>query len=468
MEKSNPQVTVIKDATILPVKYRSDTFPWGLGGVLDAADNFVEASAMEIPARFGGGYKYKKSECKILSETIIFMGPLKTHWGHFLIDMGTRLWYIAQAPSSVKIAYCGFEHEKNQLPKECIEFFELLGIGSERLIDVRSPLKADTVIVPEQGFVANQYYYKEFAEIFNRTVKKANEKRICTYDKIYFTRTGLKERHEIGEELIEKVFKKSGFEIISPEKISVTEQIILISNCRIFASIEGTIAHNIIFGRNVQKQIILRKHGYYNCRQHLLNKMMGGELIYLNVSQRIFKRFPPDNYAGLFWLRVKKEMRLFCRENNFSLPSQFYMGVYDLKNLFFYLFMCATLYINKEKKKIREDCLFRVIKRKIMNYDNIVIYGAGKRGYDLYNKMKQRFNKKEIHIVDTNYKILQEHGKNVKSLYEVLPLKNKCFVIYIGSEMAKKEVYMQLVAAGVVEQAIFTYDKMRSGENSGY
>lgn len=266
-----PSITVIKNATILPIKYRSSTYEWGLGGVLDSGQNYVETSGMQYPSRFGGKYEYDIQKRGYLNETIIYIGPLKTHWGHFLIDCSTRLWYEISEKTDLRIAYCGFEHESNQLPQECIEFFELIGIERNRLIDIREPILVKKVIIPEQAFVPGYYCYKCYLDIFDEAVKNVEISKYKKTDKLYFTRTKLSTSKEIGEKFIERVFAKNGFEVVAPETISVSEQIALVNQCKQFVSLEGTIAHNIIFARNIENHIILRKHKYKNSRQYLIN-----------------------------------------------------------------------------------------------------------------------------------------------------------------------------------------------------
>lgn len=337
--KKKPQITVVSAATILSIKYISDIFPWGVGGVLNSQGAFVEESAMEYPERFGGAYEYSTAETEKIDKTIIFMGPLKTHWGHFLIDFCTRLWFLCESQTEYDIAYCGFQHKEKELPKEYVEFFSLMDITKERLHDIRRPTAVEKVIIPEQSFVPGQYFYEEFLNIFNRVTQKVNKQKYQIYDKVYFTRTKLYNKREIGEELIEKIFSNNGFKVLSPEKLTVSEQIAYVSNCKVFASLEGTVAHNIIFAQKETKQIILTKHKYVNLRQQWLEKILNINATYISVVQPIFINFPPDNFDTTFWLRVNDKFKQFGRENAYTFPDDWKVMKTDFKNFWSYFFI---------------------------------------------------------------------------------------------------------------------------------
>lgn len=96
--EDNLQVEVFDNAIILPLKkFSSDSLLFGRGGVIDCEGNYVINSA--IPNRVEG--KYDCVISKDVSEDVVYCGYLVRHWGHFLIEAVSRLWFIIENNPSV-------------------------------------------------------------------------------------------------------------------------------------------------------------------------------------------------------------------------------------------------------------------------------------------------------------------------------------------------------------------------------
>ena len=89
--RSEPAVWQGSNATILPLR-RNPSFGllFGKGGVVDSQGQYVDLSA--IPGRVQFAYPFENPEYK--DEKVVYCGYLVNHWGHFLIEGVTRLWYF--------------------------------------------------------------------------------------------------------------------------------------------------------------------------------------------------------------------------------------------------------------------------------------------------------------------------------------------------------------------------------------
>ena len=105
-ERSKPLTLDIKRATVLPRKNQEKSPVWGLGGVIDSSGKFVDESRYKNGwSQFGGAYDYDKGKVSCLDEDVIWGGVFIKHWGHFLIDFMTRVWYPALYDPRKKILY---------------------------------------------------------------------------------------------------------------------------------------------------------------------------------------------------------------------------------------------------------------------------------------------------------------------------------------------------------------------------
>ena len=89
----NPAVWRGKNATILPLRRQAeDNLLFGRGGVVDENGEYVPLSGIEGRVQFA--YPAEKKEYR--DETVVYCGYLVNHWGHFLIEGVTRLWYFLE------------------------------------------------------------------------------------------------------------------------------------------------------------------------------------------------------------------------------------------------------------------------------------------------------------------------------------------------------------------------------------
>ena len=125
-EKLN--TTEVEQGYLLPNRFAKNRL-FGCGGVLDAEKNYVKASEMNAYAKYavpvtaqdekeiylGEGYTIDDKKVEYLDEEIIYLGYINNHWGHFLIDCSTRLYYyLEHMDENHKYAFLVNENEYYQ------------------------------------------------------------------------------------------------------------------------------------------------------------------------------------------------------------------------------------------------------------------------------------------------------------------------------------------------------------------
>ena len=142
-----------------------------------------------------------------------------------------------------------------------------------------------------------------------------------TYHKVYLSRTRFATYRESGETIIERFFQINGFNIIYPETLSFFQQILIYKDAEIIASIEGTIAHNILFSVNAKSQIIIKKQELENSRQPWFNEMKKVPVKVINCYYEPIPGLPYSWDEGPFLILFNGNIKRFARENGMILPK---------------------------------------------------------------------------------------------------------------------------------------------------
>lgn len=264
----------------------------------------------------GGKYEFKDPVCK--PESVVYLGFLYNHWGHFLIDFSSRLWYTRECDLETTTFVFIVEDGSKFTPiKQISDFFEFLGI--KRVVFVNIPTKYSEVIVPEPAYVTNLYYSQKHLDVFeyvaNQVMKTGDD--ISYPQKVYFTRTAYKKAKttEIGEDSLKECFASNGFEIVSPEQNSLARQIRYIRNAEIVAGIAGTIPHNMIFAKQGQSVVILNKTYIVNMMQRDINIMRHLNVTFIDSYECVEAR---SLGGGPFLLCCNNNFDIYCRDHAYN------------------------------------------------------------------------------------------------------------------------------------------------------
>lgn len=317
-------VSYIDNGVIIPAKADpSGKVMWAIGGVVDSKGKFVEESAFPKDF-FGGIYEYGEEE-ENSDEIVVFLGPLVYHWGHFICDLVSRLWFVLDNPKKYKIAYCGwsFGSPNIDISGNFLEFFNLLGIEKSQLIDIQKPTRFKKVIIPDVSMSKRERIYtKEFKEIFSRVIHNALEKKdhMVVPKKIYFTRENFEDakKKEYGEQYISEFFQSNGYKILSPENLSLTDQIACFQKAERIAAVSGTITHNMLFASKSLELIVINKLDLVNHYQTLIDSMNNNKVVLIDAYRMIL---PVLFGKGPFLFEPNKYLKEFAVDYGYVPPT---------------------------------------------------------------------------------------------------------------------------------------------------
>ncbi len=331
---------VFCDATVLPLQeFPGDTLAWGRGGMLDSDGNFIPQSG--ITNYYETGYPALNSEYR--DARVVYGGYFVHHWGHFLLDTVPRLWYCFENDAQVdKYVFMVNLGEDTGLKGNYREFFALLGI-LDKIEIVNQPTRYREVIVPELSYDRrNSYWSQRYNEIFEKV--SANVKPDPKWEpkqRIFLSRGRLTKalKMEAGLQFLDHYFQKNGFEVIYPEQISLSYMIFLIRNAELCASGSGSLPHNMLFGADGQKIVIVERYAYNDREQPDVNVMKRLNVVHVDGCLALY---PVELSYGPFIFYYNSQFARFTRDYGYQPPDEEYTSAAYRKKVFRQYFLAYT------------------------------------------------------------------------------------------------------------------------------
>ncbi len=317
-----------ENATILPLR-RSDGLLFGKGGVVDAGGQYVELSC--IPRRVQFPYPFENPEYR--DEKVVYCGYLVNHWGHFLVEAVTRLWYFLENdPTIDKYVFFVNENEERDIQGNYKAFLTLLNVW-DKIELVSKPTTYREVLVPERAFQCRTYYSPKFLEIFESIANNVViDPSWAPLKKIYYSRSQFQKgsNFEFGLEVLDNFFEKNGYTILYPEKVPLAQMIFYIRNAEVVATLSGSLPHNLLFANNGQKLQILERCVLNNDFQVNINRMRQLHVTYIDANIPVY----PVDMCGPFIMGYNDQVEQFAKDHELLPPDAQYCSKKHLHSCF--------------------------------------------------------------------------------------------------------------------------------------
>lgn len=315
----NPALWRGKNATILPLR-RDPALLFGKGGVVDQDGQYVGLSS--IPGRVEGDYPYEGAAYQ--DEKVVCCGYLVDHWGHFLIEGVTRLWYFLENdPTIDKYVFFLDENESREIKANYREFLELLGIW-EHLEIINRPTTYREVIVPELGLHMRSAYTPKLLKIYDTAAGHvAAQPDWDTPEKIYFSRSQFQKSKpfESGFDTLDDFFRKNGYTILYPEKVPLSRMIHYIRHAHVVASLSGSLPHNMLFANPGQKLEIVERLTISDDNQTDINRMLNLDVTYIDAHIPIYS----VDFVGPIIMGYTDCLQRFAADRGYRAPDSRYL-----------------------------------------------------------------------------------------------------------------------------------------------
>jgi ubiquinone/menaquinone biosynthesis C-methylase UbiE len=276
-----PGVTEIQGAVITPRENAPKNPPkeigvrYARGAVYDGDHNilpiFLEREAFELTMEKGNRLKNNPLlperelvDAEVMRGSYIYLGILRLHFGHFLLETLSRVWYLLKSDPNIKVLY-QLEGSMRSPPSYMRYIFSLLDLDLDRVIFVKRTMIVENLHVPQSEFEirwnARTSYADTFRELFERSSRLHPVQ--STPRRIYLTRRQLNikkaaDRLKVvnNEAEVEKLFAARGFAVVAPEKLPLHEQIAMMSGARQIAGLKGSALHMSLFNQHPNARVI--------------------------------------------------------------------------------------------------------------------------------------------------------------------------------------------------------------------
>lgn len=324
--EKNLHFRIIENGTILPFKDLPDV--GFFGGLVDEENNFVEGTA--IHRGFGGGAYTPKDSVEYIPSSAIYLGMLISIWGHCLTDNIKRLWFLKSDVYRRYFKNCPILYTPmwGGIIYNFAKLLEILEIDPNKLQPVTAPVKYKNVILPDESFFLAEssvtygkdkvflegstdnfngndgaFFTKEYVDVIDRIRNYVLKNCSSIPQKKWYFFYG---RKQVGEERIAKYFESKGYTILRPETLPIEVQLNILANCESFASLIGSVSHNIIFLRDKSNvTLVPRRAAFFNIYQSALNQVHDLDIFYIDSAFSLFA----ENFLGPFYLIVSENLR---------------------------------------------------------------------------------------------------------------------------------------------------------------
>ena len=249
----------------------------------------------------------------------VFGGVAFNHFGHFLLEATTRLWAL---PEAGDLPWLFLTDGAPSLKSYQTGFLELLGLPRERIVIVDERLGVDELIVPSASFT----YHHRVTHAYRDTFRRARIDDPARRGRVFLSRSQTTIALTVGEQELEEVLHRDGWNIVIPERLPPVEQAGLFRADNTLLGLQGSAMHLGLFAPPGRKVVHLCRgmayRGYY-----VLDDLMEADATYYQAmtspalpSKPITGPFMLDLDGTIAFLRDQGLLRGEAR--TVSLPAE--------------------------------------------------------------------------------------------------------------------------------------------------
>ncbi len=284
LQKNQPKLLRLQHVFCQPLTpVNANRFQF-IGGLYSPQGYYIAESGLTTSGQMiVCGNKLSHAEVNILPGKSLYLGICHYHFGHFLVQTLSRLWFLHESEITQ------FDHIvllplNDHIPAFVYELFDILGVA-DRIISVNRLVQLEFVYLPAPALEYPSLVY----QAINRVQHLFISRNKINYSKqaLFLSRTQLTPGHHrviIGEHRLEQCLREEGFQIFYPEQHSIEEQIHTLAIHKTIIGFAGSALHTLILAGG-QKNIIA-----YSARPipnvfKLIDKALCNHALYLNAAR---------------------------------------------------------------------------------------------------------------------------------------------------------------------------------------
>jgi capsular polysaccharide biosynthesis protein len=131
------------------------------------------------------------------------------------------------------------------------------GVPDRDIIRLRYVARCKRLLLATQSLGVERYASPTSARLWSTIRDRSAVRDVSLPDRIYLSRSGIKDRKLLNETDVERVFERHGFTIIRLETLKPEKQIGLVSNALLVAGTSGSSMFNLAFQGRMRSAFIL-------------------------------------------------------------------------------------------------------------------------------------------------------------------------------------------------------------------
>lgn len=269
MPGANPRMSFLKDGyispfgvfdveTLSPFPYRKAVRKvicgavYNAGGALEPFSERPGGKGGDRVCSVNGAFRFGAvPEAEEIKGRSVFLGPLHHHYGHFITEGLSRLWFADFMGDFDNYIYVPFLGEDAKVNRFHRHFFELLGMDPARIKIVSKGARCENLHVPKQLWNVNSGCNDFMSGVYRRIAERSRGR---VEGARYFLTRKQDRFNRIGNvEAVNKLFEDRGFSVLCPEDLSLECQLRIYSSRAPLAGFPGTALHNVLFSTGGKK-----------------------------------------------------------------------------------------------------------------------------------------------------------------------------------------------------------------------
>ncbi len=261
------------DYTILP-----DSFRHHLAG------NFSNARTTNISSGFARIPDNLQPKESLAGNYYQLDSTFSGHFGHFTTEVLSRFWGWDQAKELIPdLKVILRKHPKELEPRLERRFFEAYGIAPDDIVWTDRPVYLESVVSASPMWHNEVPYYAHpgLRDVWDRLGRGLIDPATPTYERIFVSRSDQWDRRTCrNRDDVERFFQSSGFTVIYPENLDLSQQASIFAGATVIAGFGGSAMFNMMYAEKMTTAIVLSHEAYTARNEHLFTSLLGGDVHY--------------------------------------------------------------------------------------------------------------------------------------------------------------------------------------------
>ena len=228
------------------------------------------------------------SPAVVLDQPLLYCGTCHNHFGHFLLEFLPRLWALELLDPGVRVQLTlvlpldSLENWMAEIIDPVIEHYHLKGLillGDGELI------QAAEILMPSLAYASHKQASRITRELFQTlaTIIRNSAAGQATGQgaapaKLFLSRNPKRTRICSEHADVEQLFADAGYTVIYPEKLSVYEQIRMLSQAEEVGAFVGSATYQVLFADRVKLLRVVAPRDFLTRDDWLICSLMEAEL----------------------------------------------------------------------------------------------------------------------------------------------------------------------------------------------